>query len=117
MTIRNRRVKITEVVEEPKPTIKKPKHRVSTMSKMLEVLCRNKSQWVRVVEYQHPKKAACNNQPVYNHFSQTKKNFQSYLEPLGFSVECRADYDWANKRSFYYMRLIDSDDARETLTK
>lgn len=113
MTVGNPRVKVTEVLEEPKPKEQKSRHRISTMSKILEVLSRNKSEWVRVVEYSHKRGASSRaNQVVYNHFAMTKKNFEKYIEPLGFRVECRADHTWKDKRSFYYMRLSDLEESK-----
>jgi hypothetical protein len=92
MTIKNRNVKVTEVIEEP-PTLRQtPRHRTSTMSLVADVLKRNLNEWVRVLEQPH--KPGRSQQPD-----------RQYFDGLGYELECSPFYDWDNKVTLVYMKL------------
>lgn len=110
MTIKNRNVKVTEVIEEP-PTLRQtPRHKTSTMSLVTDVLKRNLNEWVRVLEQPH--KPGRSQQPdrqyTRNRYSTFCVQMRQYLDGLGYELECSPFYDWDNKVTLVYMKLSET---------
>lgn len=110
MTIKNRNVKVVEVVEEPPTLRQSPRHEISTVSLVSDVLKRNLNEWVRVLEQPH--KPGRSKQPsrqyARNRYSTFCAHVREYLDGLGYELECSPFYDWDNKVTLVYMKLSET---------
>lgn len=110
MTINNKNVKVTEILESPPEIRQSWRHTVSTMSRVAEILKRNINEWVRVLELPH--KARKGREPdrhyAYNRYSTFNTQMRHYFSNLGYQLESSPVHDWENRVTIVYMKISET---------
>lgn len=100
------RTKITEVLEQPTEAEIRKYGAVRGSVKILDILLKNKGEWVRVVENRHNqannKKKRSN---LYMSFARLKREVQKLAEEKGYEFYCVIDHRWDDGISYIYMML------------
>ena len=102
--------KVTEVIEYP-PTLRRTaQEKEEMMSHVLEILKRNKNEWVRVLEQPHTRGRSNHTDAQYirNKYTLFRGDMKRYIDGLGYELESSPFYDWDNKVTLIYMKLSET---------